>query len=65
MVNYCCVVGCTNRVGKKVGLRFFRFPLREKERCARWTAAVPRLDWTPGIDTRICNEHFAIGEHEL
>ena len=27
MVNSCCVVGCSNRVGKVPGLRFFRFPL--------------------------------------
>lgn len=31
--------------GKKPGLKFFRFPLAEKERCARWTAAVRRKNW--------------------
>ena len=40
MVNNCCVCGCTNYVGKKPGLRFFRFPLLDKERNAKWTAAV-------------------------
>ena len=25
--NSCCVVGCHSKVGKKLGLRFFRFPL--------------------------------------
>ena len=39
--------GCKNYVGKKEGLRFFRFPLGDKERCAKWTAAVRREAWQP------------------
>ena len=33
-------VYCTNYVGKKPGLRFFRFLLLDRERNAKWTAAV-------------------------
>ena len=35
MVNNCCVVCCTNYVGKK-GLSFYHFPVANKERCERW-----------------------------
>ena len=47
MVNNCCVCGCTNYVGKKPGLRFFRFPLLDKERNAKWISAVRRVNWMP------------------
>ena len=47
MVNNCCVCGCTNYVGKKPGLRFFCFPLLDKERNAKWIAAVRRVNWMP------------------
>ena len=62
MVNSCCVVGCTNRVGKEKGLRFYRFPLGQQERCAKWTAAVRRACWKPTAYTRICNKHFVSGK---
>ena len=61
MVNSCCVVGCQNKVGKKLGLRFFRFPLADKDRCVKWVAAVNRKNWAPKQHTRICNEHFRTG----
>ena len=32
MVNNCCIVGCTNYVGKKPGLRFYSFPSDTAER---------------------------------
>ena len=32
MVNHCSIVGCSNRVGKKEGLSFYRFPLGDKNR---------------------------------
>ena len=38
MVNNCLAFGCKNYVGKKEGLRFFRFPLNDQERCSKWTA---------------------------
>ena len=66
MVNHCSVVGCSNRVGKKEGLSFYRFPLGDKDRCNRWVAAVRRVDWKPSVHSRICNEHFITGKlHEV
>ena len=47
MPKNCCVVGCTNYLGKKKGLRFFRFPLSNKERLRKWEAAVNRAKWKP------------------
>ena len=62
MVNHCVVVGCTNYVGKKPGLRFYRFPSeREPERRRRWTVAVQWANWSPGKHARICGEHFVTG----
>ena len=58
MVKNCCVFGCKKYIEKKEGLRFFRFPLADKGRCAKWTAAVRREAWQP---TQICNEHFITG----
>ncbi len=57
----CCVVGCTNHVGKKNGLSFFHFPLSDKDRCKKWEAAVRRHNWTPKSHTRICSDHFITG----
>ena len=61
MVNNCCVVGCTNYVGKKPGLRFYSFP-SDTQRREKWVAAVRRKDWQPSKYTRICNEHFITGK---
>ena len=47
MVNNCCVCGCTNYVCKKPGLGFFCLTLLDKERNAKWTAAVRRVNWMP------------------
>ena len=44
---HCVAFGCKNYVGKKEGLRFFRFPLNDQERCSKWTAAVKRAHWRP------------------
>lgn len=60
MVNGCCVVGC-HKVAMKAGLRFFCFPLADKDRCVRWVAAVNRKNWAPKQHTCICNEHFTAG----
>ena len=59
MVNNCCVIGCSSRVGKATGLRF---PLSDIERCAKWVAAVRRSGWKPNLYTRICSDHFVNGE---
>ena len=62
MVNNCCVVGCSNRVGKKKKVSFYRFPWNDKGRCDKWKASVRRSDWEPTIHTRICSEHFVSGK---
>ena len=62
MVKNCCVVGYKNYIGKKPGLRFFRFPLSDADRCSKWEAAVRRQHWKPVKSTRICNEHFITGK---
>uniref|UniRef100_A0A1X7U783 THAP-type domain-containing protein n=1 Tax=Amphimedon queenslandica TaxID=400682 RepID=A0A1X7U783_AMPQE len=62
MVNNCCVVGCHNSVGKKAGLRFFSFPLKDKAQLKRWTMAVNRAKWKPRLHTLICNEHLVEGK---
>ena len=58
MVNNCCVCGCTNYVGKKPGIRFFRFPLLDKERNAKWIAAVRRVNWMPIYEDRLAGFNF-------
>lgn len=62
MINSCCVVGCTNSVGKRKGIGFFCFPLSDKARCAMWAAAVHRKNWHPKAHTRICGVHFTSGK---
>ena len=61
MVKNCCVFGCKNYVGKKERARFFKFLLGDKERYAKWTAAVRREAWQPKKFTRICNKYFIAG----
>ena len=56
MVNKCCVVGCTNYVGKAKGLRFYRLPMANRGRAAKWVAAVRRDHWEPKAHPRICGE---------
>jgi hypothetical protein len=58
MPKNCCVVKCSNWMGKKEGLRFPRLPANDKERRQRWTAAARRQNWQPGKSTRTCNAHF-------
>ena len=43
MVNNCCIVGCTNYVGKKPGLRFYSFPSDTAERGMGGCCAEKRL----------------------
>ena len=61
MVKNCCVFGCKNYVEKKEELRFFRFPIADKEKYSKWTAAVRREAWQPEKSMQICNEHFITG----
>ena len=60
MVNSCCAYGCTNRMGKKNTLGFFRFPSewKDKNRRDMWIRALRRKNWTPSANSRICGDHF-------
>ena len=40
MVNSCATSDCTNRQVKGSGMKFHRFPLQNKELCAKWIAAM-------------------------
>ena len=42
MVNSCAAYDCTNRRVKGDGMKFHRFPLKNKELCAKWIAAMKR-----------------------
>lgn len=72
---FCCVVGCSSRMGRD-DVRFFRLPHARnfkhatvinkltKERRENWLAAIKRADWT---DTklkyaRVCSKHFISGK---
>ena len=56
----CCAVGCTNRYRKGSGVHFYRFP-DDKERRAKWIAAVARKNWEPTEHSWICSAHFVSG----
>ena len=56
----CCAVSCTNRYRKGSGVHFYRFP-DDKERRAKWIAAVARKNWEPTEDSWICSAHFVSG----
>ena len=65
MVTHCVVVGCTNQVGKKPGLSFYRFPSEKegnrRERCMG--NCYQKGKWKPSKHSRICNEHFVSGKY--
>lgn len=57
MVFYCSVPGCSNRGS------CFKFP-KDKKFLKEWVVAIKRVDpilkglWKPGINNRVCKEHF-------
>ena len=57
MVNNCCVVGCTNYVGKVNRL----FSIGSRWLIEQKAAAVGRDLRKPKAHTRICGEHFNVG----
>lgn len=73
MVNTCCVVGCSKRSGRDVGVSFYSIPAiienqgdRTKdlslERRQAWIAKIRREGWVPSKSSRVCSEHFLSGE---
>ena len=75
MVNFCAIVGCSNRGDKHRGKRFFRLPAiitrqgsktyeLSKKRREEWLARIRRCD-IPQSNlpyTRVCSDHFINGE---
>ena len=76
MTNSCCVVGCSNRIGrtlkgvkvecKNKGIRYFSFPTPDPEQWEKWVSAVKRKDggkpWKPTQWSKVCSEHFVGGQ---
>ncbi|XP_075046514.1 uncharacterized protein LOC142107193 [Mixophyes fleayi] len=54
----CAMFGCKNRMHKGCGKHFFRFPIKDPERLAKWVEAVQRDDWRPTIHSKVCSDHF-------
>ena len=75
MVNFCDIVGCSNRIGRDKGKSFFRLPKiithQGKEarsysegRRTMWLSRISRADLTEEKMTniRVCSDHFVSGE---
>ncbi|KAM5131989.1 uncharacterized protein ACMZJ9_018794 [Mantella aurantiaca] len=54
----CAMFGCKNRMHKGCGKHFFRFPMKDPERLARWIEVVQRDDWKPTVHSKVCSDHF-------
>ena len=55
----CCVVGCTEYVGKVNsfnGTSFLSVPDADRGRTAKWATTVCRDHWEPKAHMRICSE---------
>jgi hypothetical protein len=66
MPDHCSVVGCTQIRGREEGIRFFRFPIKNKEQRESWLRAVSRKskgnkNWTPSKTAVVCSKHFVTG----
>ena len=56
----CCAVGCASRYKKDSGIHFYRFP-EDKDKRAKWIAAVSRKNWEPNEHSWLCSKHFVSG----
>jgi len=74
MVNFCAIVGCSNRIGRDKGKSFFRLPKvithqgeetkkLSEERRNTWLARISRADLSTEKqkNTRVCSDHFVSG----
>ena len=66
MPDHCSVVGCTQIRGREDGIRFFRFPIKNKEQRESWLKAICRKskgnkNWTPSKTAVVCSKHFVSG----
>ena len=75
MVNFCAIVGCSNRIGRNKDKSFYRLPkiithqgndakLYSEERRTVWLARISRADITKEKlkNIRVCSDHFISGE---
>ena len=58
MGNSCVLCYCTNRRVKGSGMKFHRFPLQNKELCAKWIAAMKRDKFIPTENSYLCGDDF-------
>ena len=58
MVNSCVAYDCTNRRVKGDSMKFHRFPLNNKELCAKWIVAMKRDKFIPTKNSYLCGDHF-------
>jgi hypothetical protein len=66
MPDYCSVVGCNQIRGREDGMKFFRFPIKNKEQRENWIKAVSRKskenkNWIPSKTAVVCSKHFVAG----
>lgn len=57
MSSVCCVPGCRGNQKHGPSVRMFSFP-SNPELCQKWISAVSSDDFTPTVETRICELHF-------
>ena len=60
-MHYCVVKGCNNRSEKSSTVKFYSFPLKNKQLLQRWIRVIPLKCENVNIHTRICSEHFVEG----
>lgn len=61
MPQTCSAAGCKSRKDKDCKKSFYRIPVDKSQR-ERWISAINREDWTPTTYSRICSDHFILGE---
>ena len=66
--NFCQAPGCSNSSGKDklLGIKrqYHRFPGKDPKTLSRrrqWLKAIPRENWSPKKNGRICSDHFIGG----
>ena len=61
MVNHCVVVGCTNCVRNKPGLRFYLFLSEGEPERRRWWTGAEACELVLGKACAPCDKHFVTG----
>ncbi|XP_073403200.1 uncharacterized protein [Dendrobates tinctorius] len=61
----CAAYGCKNHYVKGCGKQFFRFPMKDPCRLAKWVLAIRRKHWNPCASSRICSDHFTENDYMI